>query len=160
MRRGDIHTVAGGKAYAGKPRPAVIVQDDSFNATESITICAFTTDPTEAQPADRQVEPASDQIVDKRLHHSGILGRSFDQAERMFVAQKVQFRQVRRHPFGQPFGGQCYEPARGCRLRADVPGDGRQIDLRKPYSPPELTRRHVAASGSWPSGQASPRLAP
>ncbi len=48
MRRGDIHTVAGGKDYAGKPRPAVIVQDDSFDATESITICAFTTDPTEA----------------------------------------------------------------------------------------------------------------
>jgi mRNA interferase MazF len=48
MRRGEIFTVAGGKDYAGKPRPVVIVQDDSFDATESITICAFTTDPTEA----------------------------------------------------------------------------------------------------------------
>jgi mRNA interferase MazF len=48
MRRGDIWTVAGGKDYAGKPRPAVIVQDDSFDATDSITICAFTTDETEA----------------------------------------------------------------------------------------------------------------
>ena len=48
MRRGDIWTVAGGKDYAGKPRPVVIVQDDSFDATDSITICAFTTDPTEA----------------------------------------------------------------------------------------------------------------
>jgi mRNA interferase MazF len=48
MRRGDISTVAGGKDYAGKPRPAVIVQDDSFDATDSITICAFTTDATEA----------------------------------------------------------------------------------------------------------------
>jgi mRNA interferase MazF len=48
MRRGDIHTVAGGQHYAGKPRPVVIVQDDSFDGTDSITICAFTTDPTDA----------------------------------------------------------------------------------------------------------------
>jgi mRNA interferase MazF len=48
MRRGDIWTVAGGKGYAGKPRPVVIVQDDSFDATDSITICAFTTDETES----------------------------------------------------------------------------------------------------------------
>ena len=57
MRRGDIHTVAGGKGYSGKPRPAVIVQDDSFDATESITICAFTTDPTEAPLFRLRVEP-------------------------------------------------------------------------------------------------------
>src|SRR5215467_9325867 len=48
MRRGDIWTVAGGRDYAGKPRPVVIVQDDSFDATDSITVCAFTTDETEA----------------------------------------------------------------------------------------------------------------
>jgi mRNA interferase MazF len=48
MRRGDIWTVAGGKHYAGKARPVVIVQDDSFDATSSITICAFTTDATNA----------------------------------------------------------------------------------------------------------------
>jgi len=48
MRRGEIWTAAGGKDYAGKPRPAVIVQDDRFDATDSMTVCAFTTDPTEA----------------------------------------------------------------------------------------------------------------
>jgi mRNA interferase MazF len=48
LRRGEIWTVAGGKDYAGKPRPAVIVQDGSFDATDSITICAFTTDETNA----------------------------------------------------------------------------------------------------------------
>ncbi len=48
MKRGEIWTVAGGGAYTGKPRPCVIVQDDAFDATQSITICAFTTDPTEA----------------------------------------------------------------------------------------------------------------
>jgi len=48
MRRGDIWTVSVGKNYAGKPRPVVIVQDDSFDATESVTVCAFTTDATDA----------------------------------------------------------------------------------------------------------------
>lgn len=57
MRRGDIWTVAGGKGYAGKPRPAVIVQDDSFDATGSITICAFTTDETDAPLFRLTVEP-------------------------------------------------------------------------------------------------------
>ena len=57
MRRGDIWTVAGGKNYAGMPRPVVIVQDDSFDATDSITICAFTTDETEAPLVRLPVEP-------------------------------------------------------------------------------------------------------
>lgn len=49
MRRGDIWTVAGGRGYAGKPRPVVVVvQDDSFDGTGSITVCAFTTDTTDA----------------------------------------------------------------------------------------------------------------
>ena len=57
MRRGDIWTVAGGKDYAGKPRPVVVVQDDSFDATDSITVCAFTTDETEAPLFRLPVEP-------------------------------------------------------------------------------------------------------
>ena len=57
MRRGDILTVAGGRDYAGKPRPIVIVQDDSFDATGSITVCAFTTDETEAPLFRLPVEP-------------------------------------------------------------------------------------------------------
>ena len=57
MRRGDIWTVAGGRDYAGKPRPVVIVQDDSFDATDSITVCAFTTDETEAPLFRLPVEP-------------------------------------------------------------------------------------------------------
>jgi mRNA interferase MazF len=57
MRRGDIWTVAGGSGYAGKPRPVVIVQDDSFDATDSITVCAFTTDETDAPLMRLLVEP-------------------------------------------------------------------------------------------------------
>ncbi len=57
MKRGEVWTVSGGKDYAGKPRPVVIVQDDSFDATDSITVCAFTTDPTEAPLFRLRVEP-------------------------------------------------------------------------------------------------------
>jgi mRNA interferase MazF len=57
MRRGDVWTVAGGKDYAGKARPVVILQDDSFDGTESVTICAFTTDDTDAPLFRLAVEP-------------------------------------------------------------------------------------------------------
>jgi mRNA interferase MazF len=57
MTRGEIWTISGGANYAGKPRPAVIVQDEHFDATSSITICAFTTDPTDAPLFRLAVEP-------------------------------------------------------------------------------------------------------
>jgi len=60
LKRGEIWTVAGGKDYAGKPRPAVIVQDDRFDATGSITICVITSDKSEA-PLFRIVIQPSDQ---------------------------------------------------------------------------------------------------
>jgi mRNA interferase MazF len=59
VKRGEIWTAAGGNNYAGKPRPVVIVQDDSFDATNSITICAFTTDETEAPLFRLVVEPSA-----------------------------------------------------------------------------------------------------
>jgi mRNA interferase MazF len=48
VRRGEIWTAAAGSGYAGKPRPVVIIQDDRFDATASVTVCALTSDPTEA----------------------------------------------------------------------------------------------------------------
>jgi mRNA interferase MazF len=73
LRRGEIWTVAGGADYAGKPRPAVIVQDNSFDATASVTVCAFTSDPTDAPLFRIEIEPternglrgASNLMVDK-----------------------------------------------------------------------------------------------
>ena len=50
-------TASGGNAFASKPRPSVIVQDESFDATDSITICAFTTAPADAPPLRLVVEP-------------------------------------------------------------------------------------------------------
>ncbi len=60
MKRGEIWTVSGGREYAGKPRPVVIVQDDNFDATASVTICALTTDPTEAPIFRLLVEPTEE----------------------------------------------------------------------------------------------------
>ena len=58
MKRGEIWTLAGGKDYAGKPRPVVILQDDRFDATASVTICVFTTNPTDAPLFRLAVEPS------------------------------------------------------------------------------------------------------
>ena len=73
MKRGEVWTVSGGAPYTGKPRPAVIVQEDRFDSTSSITLCAFTTDPIDApllrmliEPTDRNgLVDASRLMVDK-----------------------------------------------------------------------------------------------
>jgi len=57
VRRGEIWTIAARGAYTGKPGPAVIVQDNSFDATASVTVCAVTTDPTEAPLLRVPIEP-------------------------------------------------------------------------------------------------------
>jgi len=72
MRRGEIWSVSG-QNHAGKPRPAAIIQDNNFDATNSITICAFTSDETNAplfrlliKPDERNgLRTASRLMVDK-----------------------------------------------------------------------------------------------
>jgi mRNA interferase MazF len=59
VKRGEIWAIAVGANYAGKPRPAMIVQDDDVDATRSITICAFTTDPTEAPLFRIRIQPST-----------------------------------------------------------------------------------------------------
>jgi mRNA interferase MazF len=58
MRRAEIWTVAGGPDYAGKPRPAVILQDDAFDGTASVTLCPFTTLLVDAPLIRLPVEPS------------------------------------------------------------------------------------------------------
>jgi mRNA interferase MazF len=57
MKRGDIWTVSGGTGYGGKPRPAVIAQEDGFDETTSIAICSFTTNETDAPLYRPRLEP-------------------------------------------------------------------------------------------------------
>lgn len=59
MKRGDIYTAAARGTYTGKPRPVVIVQDDRFDATGSVTVCPLTTNPVEAPLTRIFIEPSS-----------------------------------------------------------------------------------------------------
>ncbi|MGO8771630.1 type II toxin-antitoxin system PemK/MazF family toxin [Mycobacterium sp.] len=43
MQRGDIYTAAARGSYSGKPRPVVVIQDNRFDATASVTVVPFTT---------------------------------------------------------------------------------------------------------------------
>jgi mRNA interferase MazF len=47
MIRGEVWTVSS-SGFAGKPRPAVVVQADQFDDLASVTVCVFTTDQTDA----------------------------------------------------------------------------------------------------------------
>lgn len=69
MKRGEVWTASGGADYAGKPRPVVIVQDDRFDTTASITVCAFTSDPSDAPLFRLLIEPdaANDLKLPSRL---------------------------------------------------------------------------------------------
>jgi mRNA interferase MazF len=57
LKRAEIWTVAGGEAYAGKPRPVVIIQDDRFAALNSVTVCPLTSNPLPA-PFRVAIEPS------------------------------------------------------------------------------------------------------
>lgn len=43
MRRGELWVGSGGADYVGKPRPILILQDDRFDGTDSITVSPLTT---------------------------------------------------------------------------------------------------------------------
>lgn len=65
MRRGEIYTAVARGPYTGKPRPVVIVQDDRFDATASVTVCPFTTNPVDAPLVRLTVEPSDDNGLDR-----------------------------------------------------------------------------------------------
>jgi mRNA interferase MazF len=44
----EAEVFCGGFQYASKPRPALVVQDDRFDATDSVTVCPFTTTEVDA----------------------------------------------------------------------------------------------------------------
>ena len=59
MKRGDVWTISGGAEFAGKPRPAVIIQSDRFDSTVSVTVCLFTTTLRDADILRPAVEPTA-----------------------------------------------------------------------------------------------------
>ena len=58
MKRGEVWTASGGSDYAGKPRPVVIIQDDRYDATASITVCGFTSGSLEGPLPRPIIEPS------------------------------------------------------------------------------------------------------
>ncbi len=72
MKRGEVWTAAAGSGYLGKPRPTVIIQDDRYD-TDSVTVCAFTTNVIESgvmrplieASAENGLQVASRVMVDK-----------------------------------------------------------------------------------------------
>ena len=90
MRRGDLVTVATPGDY-GKPRPALVIQSDSFAELSSVTLCLVTSTLLEAQLFRITVDPSSenglrrisqvevDKIVTvKRQRIGGVIGRLDD----------------------------------------------------------------------------------
>ncbi len=68
MRRGDIHIAAARGSYSGKPRPIVIVQDDRFDATASVTVCPLTTNLVEAPLTRIAVQPTTVTGIEQPSH--------------------------------------------------------------------------------------------
>jgi mRNA interferase MazF len=65
VTRGEVYTAAARGAYTGKPRPVVILQDGRFDATTSITVCPFTTNPVEAPLLRLPIEPSDENGLDQ-----------------------------------------------------------------------------------------------
>jgi len=66
VNRGEIWIAVAGSGYVGKPRPVVILQDDRFDATTSVTVCAMTTDPTDAPLIRLVIEPDDTNLLRER----------------------------------------------------------------------------------------------
>ena len=65
MKRGDLWIASGGGDYTGKPRPVVIVQDDRFEQSSSVTVCALTSDPTDAPLFRVVLSPNTENCLDE-----------------------------------------------------------------------------------------------
>jgi mRNA interferase MazF len=65
VRRGEIYTAAARGPYTGKPRPVLVVQDDRFDATASVTVCPFTTSPVEAPLLRLPIDPSDENGLDQ-----------------------------------------------------------------------------------------------
>jgi len=58
LKRGEIWTASGDADDARKPRPVVIVQYESYEALDSVTICGFTSDPADLPLFRIAIEPS------------------------------------------------------------------------------------------------------
>ncbi|WP_338019139.1 type II toxin-antitoxin system PemK/MazF family toxin [Azospirillum doebereinerae] len=57
VKRGDLVTIAQKGDYERKPRPAVVIQSDFFDAMDSVTVCLLTGERTEIATIRPALEP-------------------------------------------------------------------------------------------------------
>lgn len=89
MSRGEIWSVAGG-VYAAKPRPAVVIQDDAFDATASVTVVPLTT---------AAVDDALVRVAVPAASATGIDHDSFAMADKITTVRRDQLgRRIGRLP--------------------------------------------------------------
>ena len=80
MRRGDIVTVALSGDY-GKPRPAVIIQADWLDDTDSVLVCQITSTERDILTYRLKVEPESG---------TGLRGISYVMADKIVAAKRTK----------------------------------------------------------------------
>lgn len=83
MKRGEIWTAAGGADYAGKPRPVLILQDDLFADTASITICLLTSHDAGADLFRPAIEPTPG---------NGLLETTYAMADKVTTVPRARLR--------------------------------------------------------------------
>jgi len=82
LKRGDIWTASGGPDYAGKSRPVLIIQDDQFDSTGSITTCPMTTQVHDAPLFRIAIDPTDD---------NGLRQPSFVMADKIATVPRERF---------------------------------------------------------------------
>lgn len=81
MTRGDICIGAARGDYTGKPRPVVVVQDDRFDATNSVTVCLLTT---------HELEVPLVRIPIEATQLTGIRSRSYLMVDKLMTIPRSQ----------------------------------------------------------------------
>lgn len=79
MRRGELWTAAGA-GYLAKPRPVLIIQDDHFAQTESVTVCPLTSQDADADWWRVEVEASG---------ATGLAAASFVQIDKITTTRRV-----------------------------------------------------------------------
>jgi mRNA interferase MazF len=89
VKRGEIWTQSGGPGYAGKPRPALIVQSDLLAGTDSVITCLFTSlDDEEDIPSRVRFAPTADNGLQKP---SSLMGDKVMAVPRSKLGRRIGF---------------------------------------------------------------------
>jgi mRNA interferase MazF len=83
MKRGELWTVAGG-VYASKPRPALIIQDDRYDGTISVTVLPLTTTVVDAPLLRLQVDPSAT---------TGLRGTSYIMIDKLTTVRRANIQE-------------------------------------------------------------------